>query len=118
MSREILFRAWHEEHEQMVYFWPEKLKNDQYQAHHLAKLMAGDYGDMLMQYTGTLGLYEGDIVKDHNGVGVIEYSKKFAAFKVVYSDDENKGSAKWFYDYLHSEWGSIVCIGNVHEGVE
>ena len=46
------FRAWHKANKEMVYFDIHKVKNDQYQAGYLASLMAGDYGDVLMLYTG------------------------------------------------------------------
>jgi len=67
--REIKFRAWNHAHGEMVNFDNDKLCNDEYQRQHLARLMAGNYGDVLMQYTGVkdedgIEIYEGHIVEE------------------------------------------------------
>jgi uncharacterized phage protein (TIGR01671 family) len=67
IMREIKFRAWHGESSEMVYFDNRKLTQDEYQRCHLAMLLAGDYGDVLMQFTGLqdkngVDMYEGDII--------------------------------------------------------
>jgi uncharacterized phage protein (TIGR01671 family) len=60
-------------------------------------------------------IYEGDIVTDHLGIGVVEYSEKYAGFRVNYKD----GLCKWFYDYnLRGERESIEVIGNIYENPE
>lgn len=122
MQRDIKFRAWHEQDKEMVYFKNEKLVNDQHQMQHLAHLINGDYGDVLMQFTGLKGkngvdIYEGDIIEDHIGRGVVVWWVRNAAFKVSYIG-ENSGKGKWFADYLDSEYKTIKVIGNIYENPE
>lgn len=53
---------------------------------------------------------EGDIVKDHNGTGVVKYCPENSEFKVSYGD----GTAKWFRDYtLKNERESIQVVGDI-----
>ena len=74
----------------------------------------------VMQFIGLLDIngveiYESDFVSDHVGVGLVCYSEKHAAFRVIYGD----GLAKWFYDYnLKGERESIAVIGNIHQNPE
>ena len=73
--------------------------------------------DNVMQYTGLKDkngkdVFESDIVSDHVGIGVVEYSDKHAGFRVNYKN----GQCKWFYDYiLNGERESIEVIGNIYE---
>ena len=57
-----------------------------------------------------VAVYEGDIVIDHNGKGVIEYVDKKASFRVNYKN----GEAKWFIDYLKFD-GWIEVIRNKYD---
>lgn len=72
----------------------------------------------LMQFTGLhdkngVEIYEGDIMQDHNGFGVVEWHS--SAFRVNYRN----GYAKWFYDYtLKGEFESIEVIGNIYQHPE
>ena len=68
----------------------------------------------LGQCIGYLGLFEGDVINDNVGTGYIEYSERFAGFRVNYGN----GRCKWFYDYTDSEQGSIERIGNIHQNKE
>jgi hypothetical protein len=78
----------------------------------------------LLQYIGLnyhhcgAAMCEGDIIKDHVGIGVINYWQRNCAFKVSYIA-ENAGQGKWFCDYiLKGELESIELIGNIHENPE
>lgn len=56
-------------------------------------------------------IYEGDIVKDHFGTGVVKYSEEFKEFKVSYGNSK----AKWFRDYvLKNERESIQVVGDIY----
>lgn len=111
--REIKFRAWSKVAQQII-TW-----NEIDAMGKLSKLVNSDYP--LMQYTGLkdkndVEIYEGDIVLDHIGTGVVEYKDKYAAFRVNYTHDKQ---AKWFLDYLlHGERESIEIIGNIYQHPE
>ena len=60
-------------------------------------------------------IYTGDIIRDHAGIGIVEYVNHQAAFRVNYLN----GVCKWFIDYvLKGERESIEVIGNVHQNKE
>lgn len=110
--REIKFRAWNGNVKEMrtPYAWMNE-------SNMFSVCMCWSPNVDLMQFTGLLDcngveIYEGDIVEDHVGIGVVEYSERKAAFKVNYRN----GIGKWFIDYiLKGERESIKVIGNIHQ---
>ena len=109
MSRVIKFRAWIEWHDGTTTMLPDALPT-------LEDLMSSDNVTVL-QYTGRNDannneIWQGSIIADHVGVGVVEYCDRHAAFRVNYQN----GQCKWFYDYiLNGEADSIEVIGEVHQ---
>lgn len=118
--REIKFRAWHKERQKILGVFDINFRTP-------ATVQVLDenyvlYDELfdcieLMQYTGMhdkngVPIFEGDIIKDHIGIGVVEYSEKRASFRANYKD----GTCKWFIDYnLKGELESIEVIGNIHK---
>lgn len=117
MNREIKFRAWNGRsmiHGGFsIHASGQVLSNEAEQA--LAGLKDDDFPVMqfaeLKDKNGK-DIYEGDVVSDHVGIGVVEYSSKHAGFRVNYKD----GYCKWFYDYnLKGELESIEITGNIFQ---
>ena len=104
--REIKFRAWHQENETMVNFDNNKLVSDVYQMNHLACLMRGDYGDVLMQYTG---------LKDKNSKELYHDDIYVKWGKTLKCDFEQT-----IYDKMECTIfdGDFEIIGNIHENPE
>lgn len=115
--REIKFRALHVENKEMVYFNNDKLVSDVYQMNHLACLIRGDYGDVLMQFTGLLDkngreIYEGDILR-----GWIYNPKELHVVKYI-SDKYNCGfmaSSTEGLGKIHVWYDGLEVVGNIHE---
>ena len=119
--REIRFRAWHKENKTMVYFDNAKVVKDQYQAHHLVKLMAGHYGDVLMQYTGLQDkngkdIYESDLLRNESGRICVVNWHEFAGWDcepvVIVRNDDSHGFKLNCWD----RW--IEKIGDIHQNPE
>ena len=117
--REIKFRVWNIDeyislnkaiHDDIVVIQQPSSSND-------SLIEINWEGVELEQYTGMhdkngVPIFEGDIIKDHIGIGVVEYSEKRASFRVNYGD----GLCKWFIDYnLKGELELIEVIGNIHQ---
>ena len=110
MNRLIKFRTWDKEDKEM--------SHDPHMSDcHDINTQFEDESIVYMQFTGMQDkngndIYEGDIIVDHVGRGEVEYSYKYAGFRVNYKD----GQCKWFYDYnLRGERDSIEVVGNVFE---
>jgi len=118
-SRKLKFRAWHDEHQRMVYFDNSKAKSDPFMSQHMIALFDGDYGDVMMQFTGLEDknhkeIYEGDIVRhDVHGEGE-KMRAKYHEVGVV------KINPSWGMEI--GTWGShhynYEIIGNIHENKE
>ena len=117
MSDRFKFRAYHKENKEMIYFDNNKAKNDIYIAAHMVELF--ESGE-IMQCTGLKDkngqlLFEGDILNDHVGIGIVKWNRIAAGFKVSYINDTR---GKWFMDYLSDEFDTIEIIGNIHQNPE
>ena len=130
--REIKFRAWHELNKEMVYFKNNKLAKDQFQALCLGRLLNGDFGDVLMQYTGLkdkngVEIFEGDVLRilsfvDVNGKSnylhhVIEWSDKFNGWFARNLKESGKGDGS-LQLWVYAKEKKFEVVGSVHQSPE
>jgi hypothetical protein len=70
------------------------------------------------QWTGKMvdgaELYEGDLILDNVGHGVVFYSEENSSLKVNYEHEGGRWS-KHFMDFLATEWAAIEITGNIHD---
>ena len=115
------FRAWHKENSEMVYFDNEKVKRDHYQAHYLACLLAGDFGDVLQQFTGLqdkngVDIYEGDYLQNDSGrICEVKWHKFGAVFDCEPVKIVNKDNAGNFRPNL---WKFLTKVGDIYSNPE
>ena len=109
MNREIKFRAWDAIEKEMVYGLTEMLKRwDE----NIDDLLCMD----LMEYTGLKDkneeeIYEDDIIKESNSIGIIVYNED--GFEIKWHNDNDFYNSVLKIHHLHLE-----IIGNVYENQE
>jgi len=120
--RKIKFRAWHKQNKEMVYFDHDKLVNDIFVAQHFVCLMRGDYGDVLMQFTGLkdvngVDIYEGDIIQAGND----RFKSTVIFFRDGWRSDIDIKRTLTEFNHARAiamKVDGISVIGNIHENHE
>ena len=107
MMRDIKFKAWHTESATMVCFNNEKLCNDEYQRLHLANLMAGKHGDVLMQFTG---------LQDKNGVDI--YVGDVVSQKLNCLWDEGRHNLEVRFNHDQFQTGNVKSYSSLYSAVQ
>jgi uncharacterized phage protein (TIGR01671 family) len=113
--REIKFRAWHESNKVMVNFDNAVLCRDVYQREFLAHLLNGDFGDVLMQFTGLkdengIDIYEGDIFGGFE-LEVLSWDNQYQRYCIKI----NNRRAGWLTEFKSKH---RKVIGNIHQNPE
>lgn len=121
--REIKFRAWHKENKSMFYFDPQVLKRDPYQGAHLAALMCGDHGDVLMQFTGLKDkngkeIYEGDIILHAKESNMTSECTMIGPYAIGWNDFESHFELLGAPVHGRLMYKAYEIIGNIHETPE
>lgn len=114
--REIKFRAWHKEKEEMIY------DNFSVSYNGIPHDPFGFQPLEIMQYTGLkdkngVEIYEGDILsrtvyKDWKSCDVVFFSEKEARYKLLHNNEI--GKEKYFVEDI----GEFEVIGNIYENPE
>lgn len=116
MNREIKFRAWDIEENEMLS--DVSIQDDTWDM--LNEFLKYKRDELIFsQFTGLFDkngveIYEKDLVDDGNGmgIGIVEFID--SAYRVNYKN----GFAKWFFDYLKNERVHIEVVGNTYENPE
>ena len=116
--REIKFRAWHSDNEEMVVFKAKVLARDSFQAAHLMNLMA-ENSKYLMQFTGLKDkngkeIYEGDVVDEKYKWEVVFSNGAFWATR----DGSRTGLLYEIINKRNTAGVPLEIIGNIHENQE
>jgi hypothetical protein len=98
------FRAWNKETKKMMHWYDIKKFGN------LTKLISLNH-IVVMQDVNFLGLYEGDIIEDNIGKGVVIFDEYIFQHVVKYSNT----TAKILYAFTDKDKESIELLGNVFQ---
>jgi len=118
-QREIKFRAWNRKEKKMYYSSGFETCADALIFYiPLKEIKHWDKSDfVLMQYTGLKDkngkeIYEGDIVRDSNEIGIVEWDKDVVAFQI------RTGEEEWIVLSQAYTGKEVEVIGNVFQSPE